>query len=69
MHKFKLTIKLDNKDYCNVCPCLKMIYAPIAKGHCVYHKADIKDEFTKDGHHPFYRPDICKESEVKNDNT
>lgn len=63
-HKFKIEIELENKDYCNGCPCLRY------GNDCSIHKIIVKQILN--GNDPnfgaFIRPEICKQNEVSNDN-
>jgi len=63
MHEFKLTIKLDNKDYCNGCPLMDYFT------NCCKHfhtRMGFDNDTTLDNHAGRIRLDICKESEVNN---
>jgi len=58
MHEFKLTIKLDNKDYCNGCK------AHIPEWEwCMFLGLKIEKRNNIHDETEFVRPDICKESE------
>jgi len=59
MHEFKLTIKLDNKDYCDGCPCLDT-----ENNLCQNYRVDTFLDCACDALGLFTRPDICKESEA-----
>jgi len=65
MHKFKIEIKLENKDYCNGCPCLKhsadfdsWVMCGIFKKE-ITHNVQTFPEIKHTGY--FNRLDICKE--------
>lgn len=63
MHEFKITIKLNDKDYCHGCPLLKtggycMLYA-----ESMQHFTDYETQLTG-----YYRPDTCKENDNASSN-
>lgn len=58
MHKFNLEIELENKDYCNGCPCLGE-----ENDYCGNFGIDVPMIYKAEnfGKHP--RPEICKQND------
>jgi len=66
MHEFKITIKLENKDFCNGCPLLDWradSEATVYNCGGYYTLSQRETDHTKP--HNIIRPAICKESEEK----
>ena len=63
MPKFKIEIELENRDYCNGCPCLREEGIMPEEADCqIYHNAVNFDPLTRYTDNPKYiRPEICKE--------
>jgi len=68
MHEFNITIKLENKDYCNGC-----LFLDVVPDWCSRFKSEVKIEkqdkpfLQWKGHQARIRPEICKQNEVSND--
>jgi len=71
MHEFNITIKLENKDYCNGCPCLRGSKDFDSGVYCgryrteIIHHVQTFPEIKNTGY--FHRLGYCKQNEVSND--
>ena len=63
MHEFKLTIKLDNKDYCDGCP-LKQPYDMDTGFMCRAYSKNLRFRTNDDIEYKVHRLQACKESEA-----
>lgn len=62
-HKFKIEIELENKDYCNGCPCLRMRrFSGVCPKFGYVSNSNQSDNMPKQ-HYKYYRPDICKQND------
>lgn len=64
-HEFNLKIKLEDKNFCNGCPCLDITYYA-----CKAFKQNVaigNERLTARDGYDVIRPELCKENEVRND--
>ena len=63
MHKFKIEIQLENKDYCNGCPLLMEIGIMPEEADCLIYNG-VTHEPISVYPYKYIRPEICKQNEV-----